>query len=199
MEEQTTTSEQTVPGQGVLPGMQSILEIESAVLPKPEQERFCWEFVTNGGKPGPAYKKAINQEASDDNARSYACKLLKKDNIKQRVLEIASIIQRKYEQEVLSYRLKGLTLDRAEMLTPEGNLKAFSDLTEEQRQILDVEFRLIDGEFKAMPILVSKDGSAAALQRMFAMNKENLALTGKDGTPLPASSVTIYLPANGRD
>lgn len=183
-----------VPGQGVLPGLLDVMKIESAVLRKPEQESFCWELVTNNGDRGRAYQVAINPECDRVTAQKRASDLMKKPEITGRVAQISSIIQRKYEQSVISYRLKGLTLDRGEMVDGDGKLKSLAELTEEQRQVVDLEVKWVDGGLRTIPVVASREKSADALQKMFGMNKDSLAVTGKDGAPLnPPAPVGILV------
>jgi hypothetical protein len=178
-----TANSPAVPGQMVLSGFEEILQCESRTLKKAEQERFCWEFVTNGGKPGPAYRKAINPDASDDNARSYACKLLKKSNIAQRVSEIAQIIRQKYMNEVIAFRVKSLHFDPARFFGPTGLLQV-QDLPEELRKGIGLEAKIVDGCMRYLPVFPSPEKAADALQKIFEMNREGLALTGPNGGPI---------------
>jgi hypothetical protein len=179
-----------VPGQMVFSGFEEILKVESSRLSKPEQEEFCWEYVTNGGKPGPAYQATINRDATNENARSYACKLLKKDNISQRIKEIVGIVQRKYEHEVLAFRIKGLNLDPKVYFNADGSAKKIVDLPEEHRQGVGLEARYVDGAMRYLPVFPSPEKSAEALQKMFGMNKDKMEVTGKDGEPLSGDSIS---------
>lgn len=189
-----------VPGQGVLPGLLDVMRIESAVLRKPEQELFCWEFVTNGGDRALAYQVAIDKSVDRLSAQKNAYKLLQKDEISDRITQISAIIQRKYEQQVIAYRLKGLTLDRGVLLTEDNKLKSLSEMTEDQRQIIDLEVKWVDGALRTIPVVASREKSAEALQKMMGMDKSKMEITGKDGKPVETtSSVTIYIPSNGRD
>lgn len=192
MMEQTQENNAVVPGQGVLPGLLDVMRIESAVLKKPAQEEFCWEFVTNGGDRGRAFQVAIDPSCDRLQAQKNAHLLLKKEEISRRVMEISSIIQRKYEQKVISYRMKGMTLDRNELLNEDGKcLKTLKEMTEEQRQIVDLEVRWVDGALRTIPVVASKEKSAEALQKMFGLNKDSLAVTGPGGASLPAPVIGV--------
>jgi hypothetical protein len=189
-----------VPGQGVLPGLMDVMRIESAVLRNPKQELFCWEFVTNGGDRALAYQVGIDAEADRLSAQKNAYKLLQKPEIVERITQISTIIQRKYEQQVIAYRLKGLTFDRGNLLTADNKLKSLSEMTEDERQIIDLEVKWVDGALRTIPVVASREKSAEALQKMMGMDKSKLEVTGKDGRPVETnSSVTIYIPSNGRD
>lgn len=177
----------SVPGQAVLPALLEIMQIESARLKKPEQEAFCWEYVTNGGNGGKAYQATISCDCDKLRAQKNASALLKKTEISGRITEISGIIQRKYEQEVIAYRVKGLTLDRKSLVDKDGKIKTLNDMTDDQRSIVDLEVRWVDGALRTIPVIASRDKSADALQKMFAMNKDSLTLTGKGGGPVEFS------------
>lgn len=171
-----------VPGQAVLPGFEEVLRIESAVLKKPEQERFCWEFVTNGGKAGPAYQVAINPESELLNAQKRASELLKKPEIAGRIKDISSIIQRKYEHEVLGSCLKAMNFDPGVYFDAKGYAKGIHALPENTRRGVGLEAKMVDGCLVYLPVFPSPEKARDALAKMFGMNKDKTEVSvGVDG------------------
>ena len=188
----------------MLPGFEQILGVESARLKKPEQERFCWEYVTNGGKTGQAYQVAINPDSDLLNAQKRASDLLKKPEISGRVKEIAAIIQRKYEQEVIASAIRALNLDPAIYFKQSGSVKRVHEMAEHERIGIGLEARIVDGCLTYLPVFPSPEKARNDLAKIFGMNKERgeikAELVGRGGGPIQTESVVrIYIPDNGRD
>jgi len=167
----------------VLSGFEEILRCESSRLKKAAQEAFCWEVVTNGGKPGPAYLATINGNVPLLRAQKNASALMQKPEIDGRIKEIAAIIQRKYMSEVIAFRMKTLNFDPARFFGPTGLLQV-QDLPEDLRKGIGLEAKIVDGCMRYLPVFPSPEKAADALQKIFEMNKEGLALTGANGEPL---------------
>ena len=200
MTDSLDTNDMQVPGQGVLPGFEEVLRIESAVLKKPEQEAFCWEYVTNGGKGGPAYLATIKSDVTMLRAQKNASDLLKKSEVAGRIKEISSIIQRKYEREVLAHCVRAINFDPAKLFRENGGLIQVHELPESDRIGVGIEAKIVDGCLRYIPVFPSPEKARDALQKIFGMNKERTEVTGKDGKPIETNNaVTIYIPANGRD
>ena len=186
-----SSEQQFVPGQGVLPGFEEVLRIESQRLDNPGQERFCWEYVTNGGKAGPAYQVAINPNSSLLNAQKRASELLKKPEITGRIKEIAAIIQRKYEHEVIASSLRALNFDPKVYLTDSGSARGVHELEEHARRGIGLEARVVDGKIMYLPVFPSPEKARDALQKMFGMEKVRSEVSGPGGGPIPhAHAVT---------
>jgi hypothetical protein len=193
-----------IPGQAVLPGFEDVLGIESARLKNPKQERFCWEFVTNGGKTGQAYQVAINPDSDLLNAQKRASDLLKNPEISGRVREIAAIIQRKYEREVIASAVRALTFDPASCFKGDGAVRRVHEMEERERIGIGLESRLVDGCLHYVPVFPSPEKARADLAKMFGMFKDRgeikAELVGRGGGPIQTeSAVKIYIPDNGRD
>jgi hypothetical protein len=180
-----------VPGQAVLPGFDMVLQIESARLAKPDQERFCWEYVTNGGKSGLAYQTAINPECNADNARKRASDLLKKQDITGRIREIVSIIQRKYEHEVIAFRLRTLNFDPKAYFEENGNIKKVVDMDDAMRVGVGLEAKFVEGALRYLPVFPQPEKAADALQKMLGLDKIKAEISGKDGGAVNISDIDL--------
>lgn len=173
-----------VSGQATLPGFEALVQVEAAILPKPEQELFCVKFVEFGGDRARAYQAAIDPTASRLQAQKNSCKLLKKEELRRRIAELSTVFRNRVINDVIAYRTVGLKLDRVAFLDEHGKLKPLSELTDEQRMILDIETRWVDGAVRTIPVVTSREKSAEALQKIMAMDKSVVSVTGKDGGPI---------------
>ncbi len=197
----TIDFERTEPsGQMVLHDFRAIIGYETATLRKHRNERFCVAFVANGGHPGKAYQSAINPDASDEQARKNASKLLKKDDIRRRITELSAVVRNRTLNDLIDFRLKGLRFDPSKYFDAAGNRRKIHDIEDEHRIGIGLESRVVEGCIVYVPVFPSPEKSADALQKIMGLDKNRMELTGKDGGALESNAtVTIYIPANGRD
>lgn len=191
-----------VPGQTVLPGMADDLGYEAIVL-KPFQERFCWEFVLKGDNAMRAYK-IVKPGVKDSTARVEASKLLTIPAIQQRISQIKTELKRRYTvtaDDLMQYHGKVLKVDRAEFLDANGKPKKIDDIDPEAASILEFDCeRDPKGNVHVLFKVPQRHQSAVELARIMGMHKNSMELMGKDGAPIQTeSAITIYIPANGRD
>ena len=76
-----------------------------------------------------------------------------------------------------------LNFDPARFFGPSGLLQV-QDLPEDLRKGIGLEAKIIDGCMRYLPVFPSPEKAADALQKIFEMNREGLALTGANGEPL---------------
>jgi hypothetical protein len=170
-----------VPGQMVL--FREVMQCETRRLKSLAKERFCWEYVTSGGKAPDSYLATINPSVDRVQASKNASKLLNNGEIRRRIDEIAQIIRQKYMNEVIAFRAKTLNFDPG-LFFKNGSLLRVHDLPEDLRKGIGLEAKIVDGCLHYLPVFPSPEKAADALQKIFEMNKEGLALTGPNGVPL---------------
>lgn len=199
-----TESHSAVPGQVTLPGMAEEMGYE-AILLKPAQERFCWEYVLRGDNATRAYMVA-NGEQDAVKARKNASKLMQNSDILRRIVEVRAELKRKYSataDDLIQYHTKVLKISRDEFLDPVTRKPLpLEDIAPEAMSILEFDIER-DTKFNSQHVVFkvpTRHQSAVELARVLGMHKEKFEMTGRDGGPIEtASAVTIYIPANGRD
>ena len=204
MEQAQENSVSSVPGQGVLPGMVAELGYEVIEL-KPSLERFCWEFVLRNDNPTDAYILAIKPESTREQARKNAHKLLQKEDVRRRIDQIKQELKQRYAitaEDLIQYHGKVLKISRDEFLDRDtGKPRAVADISPEALSILEFDAEKDSkGNVHVLFKVPQRHQSAVELARIMGMHKDKVELTGKDGKPIEtSSSVTIYIPSNGRD
>lgn len=194
----------TVPGQGVLPELAETLGYEAIVL-KPACERFCWEYVLRGDSPAAAYEVAFpDPKRSREQARKNAHKMLQKEDVRSRIAQIRAELKQRYActaDDLLRYHGMALKMDRREFLDEKGALKPLDLLDSEQAAIIDIKAVPVNGGGRVMVYEIpDRYKSAQELAKILGLSKDKVELTGKDGGPVEtSSSVTIYIPDNGRN
>jgi hypothetical protein len=188
-------------GQLVLHNFSTIIGYETAVLPKPRDERFCVAYVENGGHAGKAWQVVVDPACSDEQARKNAHKLLKNGDIRRRINELSAVIRNRTINDLIDFRIKGLKFDPANYFDKTSQAKIhISQVADEHRIGVGLESRVVDGCVVYVPVFPSPEKSADALQKMMGMDKLLMELTGKDGGRIETESIVkIYIPDNGRD
>lgn len=155
---------------------------ETIVL-KPQQERFCQEFVLRGCcNATQAYLVAYPQ-VSEISARKAASRLLTNVDVRQRVREIQAEWKRRLEARVLGYHESVMSIDRRKLLS-DGRCKPLEEWTEEEASILEFEQVSSKDGVRTLLKIPTRHQSAVELAKIGGMHKDNLALTGKDGGPV---------------
>lgn len=162
-----------VPGQVVLPELVDELGYESAALP-PKHERFCQEFILNGGLQVAAYLKAF-PGVSKKAAAANACRLLRSDAVKARIAQLKAELQRRYAvsaDSVVFHLSQVLNVDRAEFLDEKGGVKPLAEISTEALKILDLDF-VTDRHGTQRPVyrLPRRLDAVAVLARIMGLDK----------------------------
>jgi len=218
-----TTPASIVPGQATFPALAGELGYEAISKLKPQQERFCWEFVLRNGNATAAYLEAY-AGSKPTSAKANAARLLKEERIQQRLEEIKTELQRRYAVSAGSlvlYLSQVLHLDRAAFLDENGNPKAINQIDTESARIIDLDFTLDrHGKQRAVYRIPTRMQASIELARMMGLHKDKVELAGDGSTPEntlttmirditgnsrglvtgeTSAQVKIYIPENGRD
>lgn len=197
---QTDFEATEIPGQAVLPGFQELLQCEAQALSKPEHELFCVRFVEFGGDTAKAWQSAIDRDCSRRQAQINACKLLKNGNIRKRIQQISAVMRNRTIADVISFQRRAMEFDPAHFFQDNGRQVKVHELPEHLRKGIGLEARLHDGSLVYVPVFPSPQKAAESLAKMMGVEKRIVELSGKDGGPIKSeSSVTVYIPDNGRD
>lgn len=179
-------------GQCVLPGFQEILNCEAATLKNPKHERFCVEFVRNGGDTALAWQGSMNPECSRLQAQMNASKLLKNGQIRTRIAEISAVMRNRSINEVMAFQRNALNFDPADYFDPEtGRAVKINQIPELKRKGVGLEARIVDGQVVYLPVFPSPQKAAESLAKMIGIEKQILELTGKDGGPIEVKGIEV--------
>ncbi len=121
---------------------------------KKEWDKFCHEYIIQGKNGTKAYMKVF-PDSSYDSARMSAARLLAKDNIKERIDELAQDLEKSLglsKQKVI-LEFMNLAFSRFDSFNKDWlTLKEFNDLTPEElaciQEINKETFTLQDGSTK---------------------------------------------------
>ena len=198
--------EHNVPGQAVLPEMEEEMGYAAIVL-KPFQERFCWEYVLYGENGSAAYRK-VKPSVKESTARVEASKLLTNPDVVERIKQIRAELKRRYRvtaDDVLEYHGKVLKIDRNEFVEVDKqgriSMRSLRELSDEAASIVDIDFTA-DKDGNVIPVVSVPDrrGASVEISKILGLVKEKRELSGPDGGPIETEAVvTFYLPENGRD
>lgn len=192
--ENNSTSQ--VPGQVVLDGMAEEMGYEAIVL-KPVQERFCWEYVLHGDNASAAYRK-VKPSVKETTARVEGSKLLTNPDVVTRIAQIRDELNRRYAvtaDDVLQYHGKVLKMDRAEFVEIEDGgaptLKPIDRLDQEAATIVELTglIELKNGKTFVGYQVPSRGTSAVELAKILGMNKERKEISGPDGGPIVSEGI----------
>lgn len=175
-----------IPGQVTLPTLTDELGYESITHLKPQQEKFCWEFILRNGNATSSYLEAF-PGSKPLSAKANAGRLLKDERVQQRLEEIKTELQKRYAVSAGSlvlYLSQALNLDRREFLDEHGDPKAAHLLDTEAAKIIDLDFVLDrNGKQKAVYRIPTRMQAAIELARMMGLHKDKIELTGDGSTP----------------
>jgi hypothetical protein len=163
-----------------LPGMEEP-QIAFTKL-RPVHEKFCREFAKHG--VGTKAYLAVYPQSEYGNARSRASELLRKPMIQLRLNELAQEIDHELRASVVGYHRQVMQQDRAAYFREDGKVKPILEMTEEERRIVDIEAKVVDGTLHYLPVFGTRKQSAEAIAKIKGMVSDKLELTGKDGVPL---------------
>lgn len=180
----------SVSGQAVLPGMQSDVGYDAAVL-ESWQEKFCWEYVENGGVGYRAYM-AVKPKVKKTTATAEASKLLTSPNIAQRIQQLLNEVGARCRFVIINKRLLAASLDRRKFLqTDMKTPKPLKDLTAEQASLVDLDYAYDKaGNLVMVPSLMGMERAVSELTRISGLYKDSIALTDKDGGPIDGRNVS---------
>jgi hypothetical protein len=178
----TTDFERTqLSGQGVLPGLQQIMECEAAALEKPEHERFCVKYVLEAvGDAARAWQLAIDPDCSRRQAQKNASKLLKNGDIRRRIAEISAVMRNRSINEVLAFNLRALNFTPGDLFDDDGRMIPLKDLPPGT----GVEARIVDGCLRYIPVFPSPEKARDSIAKIMGIEKQLLEVAGKDGGPI---------------
>lgn len=181
-----------VPGQAVLHGMQEVMGYDTIKL-SGDQERFCWEYVENGGNGRRAWK-AVKPETADASADVAASRLLRSVKVQKRLEEIRHDLRCKYSvtaDDLVAYHGRVMKIDRREFFKEDGSRYRIQELPSHLASIVDLDTTFSkDAGIVMMPVVASRQKSADSLARMMGLDKAKLELTGKDGGPVESVSAS---------
>lgn len=167
-----------VPGQVVLPAMQDIVGYDSAEL-EPWQERFCWEFVENGGVGNKAYL-AAKPKVKDSTARVEASKLLNpltSPNIVARIAAIRKELRERYAitaEDLIEHHGRVLKIDRRRYFRENGTRIPIHELDHELASIIDLDSTFSkDYGIVMLPVVASREKSKEAMARILGLDKSS--------------------------
>jgi hypothetical protein len=184
-----------VPGQAVLPALTEDFGYASITHLKPQQERFCWEFVLNNSNGKSAYLLAY-PGSKDTSALANSCRLLKLEAIQKRITEIRAELQRRYATDAQTViRLLTMTLqtDRRQFVDTDGTPLELHQLGPEAAAITDVEIVMDrNGKKHAIPVAPKRVSAAVELAKIMGITKDKIELS------TPDHAVNFYIPENDR-
>lgn len=179
-------SENTVPGQAVLPVLVDEIGYGSIANLRPQHERLCWEFVLRNGDATAAYL-SVYPKSSKTSASANAIRLLKSASIQERISEIKAELQRRYAVSagsIILYLSQALQLDRRNFLDEHGAPKKADQLDTETARLLDLDFTLDRfGNQKAIYSVPKRMQAANELARMMGLHKDKVEITGDGNAP----------------
>ncbi len=164
---------------------------------KPDMERFCWEYVRNGGNATRAYL-TINPEATPNGARKYASKLITtREDIPLRIEQIRAEIAREWKSKIRDFHGRSLEFDPADAFASGGGRISIADMPVELRKLCTLEARIVEGSVVYIPVFPDKVKAAGELAKMMGMITDKKELSGTVTTI--GETVHVYLPENNRD
>jgi hypothetical protein len=168
-----------VSGQVVLPEMQNEVGYESAKL-EPWKERFCWEYVENGGVGYKAYLVA-KPKVQDNTARVEASKLLTSPNIVARIAAIRKELRERYAitaDDLLEHHGRVLKIDRRRFFKKNGTRIPIHELDHELASIVDLDSTFSkEYGIVMLPVVASREKSKEAMARILGLDKSSATVT----------------------
>ncbi|MEI7815558.1 MAG: terminase small subunit [Desulfuromonadales bacterium] len=168
-----------VSGQAVLPDMQSEIGYDSAEL-EPWKERFCWEYVENGGVGYKAYLVA-KPKVQDNTARVEASKLLTSPNIVARIAAIRKELRERYAvtaDDLLEHHGRVLKIDRRRYFKENGTRIPIHELDHELASIVDLDSTFSkEYGIVMLPVVASREKSKEAMARILGLDKASTTVT----------------------
>lgn len=168
-----------VSGQVVLPEMQNEVGYESAEL-EPWKERFCWEYVENGGVGYKAYLVA-KPKVQDNTARVEASKLLTSPNIVTRIAAIRKELRERYAvtaDDLLEHHGRVLKIDRRRYFKENGTRIPIHELDHELASIVDLDSTFSkEYGIVMLPVVASREKSKEAMARILGLDKSSATVT----------------------
>lgn len=171
-----------VPGQAVLPEMQTAIGYDSAEL-EPWQERFCWEYVENGGIGYKAYLVA-RPKVKDTTARVESSKLLNpltSPNIVARIAAIRKELRERYAitaEDLIEHHGRVMKIDRRRFFKENGTRIPIHELDHELASIVDLDSTFSkDYGIVMLPVVASREKSKEAMARILGLDKSSATVT----------------------
>lgn len=174
------TTHSKIPGQAVLHELVNEFGYDSITHLKPQQEKFCREFVLNGSNARNAYLQAYptSQERS---AGANGSRLLKTQTIQQRILEIRQELHRRYAvdaQSIIRVLTMSMNADRRQFVDRQGKPLELHELDSEAAAITDVEI-ILDrhGKKHAIPVVPERIKAAVELAKILGITREKIEIS----------------------
>lgn len=168
-----------ISGQVVLPEMQSEVGYESAEM-EPWKERFCWEYVENGGIGYKAYLVA-KPKVQDNTARVEASKLLTSPNILARITSIRKELRERYAitaDDLIEHHGRVLKIDRRRYFNQNGTRIPIHELDHELASIVDLDSTFSkEYGIVMLPVVASREKSKEAMARILGLDKSSATVT----------------------
>ncbi len=170
-----------ISGQVVLPEMQNEVGYESAEL-EPWKERFCWEYVENGGVGYKAYLVA-KPKVQDNTARVEASKLLTSPNVVARIAAIRKELRERYAitaDDLLEHHGRVLKIDRRRYFKENGTRIPIHELDHELASIVDLDSTFSkEYGIVMLPVVASREKSKEAMARILGLDKSSSTVVHK--------------------
>jgi hypothetical protein len=149
-----------------------------------QHEAFCLEYVKTGNATR-SYAK-VRPRANLRTAQAESSRLLSKHMVKQRVAELRQEIEAECKALVIDFHKAAVTFDPAVCFTAQGERKELHDIDAEQRKVMGLDARIVDGTLRYIPTFpttTDKHRSADSLAKIMAMNKEQVTIdVGNEST-----------------
>ena len=105
-----------------------------------KQEKFCQEYISNGGNASAAYRAAYDTaKMKEETVIRNACQLLKNNNITTRLKELKKQLNKKYEvtqERVITELARIAFFDSRQLFDDKGKLKKISDLDDDTAAVI---------------------------------------------------------------
>lgn len=170
-----------ISGQVVLPEMRDQMGYDVAEL-EPWQERFCWEYVENGGIAYKAYLVA-KPNVKDTTARVEASKLLTIPSIQTRITAVRKELRQRYAvtaEDLIEHHGRVLKIDRRRFFRENGTQIPVHELDHELASIIDLEpVYNKDAGIVLLPVVASREKSKEAMARILGLDKSSVTVDHK--------------------
>ena len=179
-------------GHSQVPGQQALFEdigYEAILNLKPQQERFCEEYVLKGCcNAAQAYMTAY-PKAKLSTARVNASKLLTFTNIRTRITQLQAASRRRLSALVHDYHEAVITIDRRNLLSADRKtVKPLEEWTEKEASILEFEQVSAKDGVRTLLKIPTRHQSAVEIARICGLHKDKVEMTGANGGPIETTT-----------
>lgn len=150
-----------------------------------KQERFCLEYVANGGNASEAYRTAYDTSASASTIGPKSCNMLKQDKIRARVDQLLgeeeARIKRKYQLDqdrVIKEYVRLAFADTRKIFNEDGSIKNITDIDDDTAAAIggvEIFEGPIDGQRRTKLKMLDKRQPLQDIAKMLGMFREDNA------------------------